>query len=211
MTEFERLGKELRQQLHAAVDDLQPSAELTANVDAIPSGHGAVGLLGRLGRRPRRIAFALPVPIAAIVAAARGPVRRVGRHAVIRQRDHGSAQWRGARLLSELGDVGAANAGTPRASHPQHAGRPDDRIMSVPKRLQLHRGSHYESAAAPVVTLTPRTIAPGSTVVLAAKRIGRDTLVRAAFAPFKGKLPTCASVIRDRSRNGQRKGQKADQ
>ncbi len=110
MTEFERLGKELRQQFHAAVDDLQPSAELTANVDAIPSGHGAVGLLGGLGRRPRRIAFALPVPIAAIVAAVvflfGGSGVTPSYASAITVLPDGEVRV----LLSELGDVGAANA-----------------------------------------------------------------------------------------------------
>ncbi len=69
MSELEHLAEELRKQLRASVDDLMPSAELTARVEAIPSS-GAAGVRRRLGVRGRRIAFAVPVSIIAIVAAA---------------------------------------------------------------------------------------------------------------------------------------------
>lgn len=68
MSELDHLGGALREQLHALVADLSPSAELWASVDAIPSAESRPRFRDRLTRR--RIAFTVPLPIAAAVTAA---------------------------------------------------------------------------------------------------------------------------------------------
>ncbi len=188
MSELEHLGEELRQQLRAHVDDLKPSAELTARVEAIPSTRG-VRLRRRLGVRGRRIAFALPVSIVAIVAAA---VTLFGGSSV-------TPSYAGAILvlpngevrvaISQIMDVASANTEL-RAHHihnmvvrPMSAACPEQSSMS------------YDGAAkvpAPRITLTPRTVAHGWTIVIAAEQIGPN-LIEQAIGRFRGRLPKCIS------------------
>jgi len=193
MSDFDRLGEEIRQQFHAAVEDLHPSAELIANVDAIPSGRGALGLFGRLGRRPGRIALALPVPIAAIVAAAvflfgGSGVTPVSARAIT-VLPNGEVRVQ----LSELGDVNAANAVFRRHHIHNMVVVPMTASCPYQKSFTYTADPSMNRPPPPLVTLKPRGLAPGTTVVLAAKSINWHTLVT-AFGSFKGQLPTCASV-----------------
>ena len=53
----------------------------------------------------------------------------------------------------------------------------------------------YDGAAkvpAPRITLTPRTVAPGWTIVIAAEQIGPN-LIEQAIGRFRGRLPKCIS------------------
>ena len=189
MSEFDRLTEDLRRRLHAAVEDLNPSPELKAGVDGIPSGRGAHGPLGRLGRRPRLVAFALPVPIAAIVVAA---VFLLGGSGV-------SPASAGAILvlpngevrvsIGQIMDVASANAEL-RGHHihnmvirPMSASCPASSSMSY---------AGVALVPAPRITLTPRTVARGWTIVIAAEKIGPNKIIQ-AIGRFRGRLPRCIS------------------
>ena len=103
MSDFEQFGEVLRQQLHAIVEDLHPSAELSAAVDALATQRRArSALLGRLNRK--RIAIAVPVPIAGIAAAAVLLFAGSGPQLVGRGRDQGTSQWVDSGVPGELGD-----------------------------------------------------------------------------------------------------------
>lgn len=189
MSEFDHLGQELREELHALVDDLSPSVELMAKVDAIPSGRGALGVLGRLGRRPRRIAFAIPVPIAAIVAAA----------VFLFGGSSNTPSYAGAILVLPNGEVrvsinqivNVASANAELRAHGIHNMVVRPMSASCPE----HPSMSYLGGAlvpAPRITLTPRTAPRGWTIVLAAKQIGPN-LIEQAIGRFRGRLPKCVS------------------
>jgi hypothetical protein len=190
MSDFERFSEELRQQMHAAVDDLHPSPKLVANVDAIPSGRGAIGLLGRLGRNPRRIALALPVPIAAIIVAAMalfGGSGVVTSYAdAFRVLPNGDIRV----TISELVKVTAAN----RELREHHISSIVVRPMSdsCPERPSM---TYITTTLipAPKITLTPRTIERGWTTVLADTQTGPNKIVE-AIGRFKGRVPKCVSL-----------------
>lgn len=189
MSEFDHLAQELRQQLHALVDDVSPSAELVAKVNAIPTGHGALGLLGMLRRRPRRIAYVLPLPIAAIVAAV---VFLLGGSSV-------TPSYAGAILVLPNGEVrvsisqivNVASANAELRAHGIHNMVVRPMSASCPE----HPSMSYLGGALvppPRITLTPRTATPGWTIVLAAEKIGPN-LIEQAIGRFKDRLPKCIS------------------
>jgi hypothetical protein len=189
MSEFDQLGEALRKRLHAHVEDVQPSAELMAAVDAIPSAHTPARrrVLERL--KHRRIALALPLPVAALVATA---VIVFGASDVstspagaIRVLPNGEVRM----MLNQLTDVAAANAELRR--HHIHNIVVIPMTASCPDRNWTYTAG-YLNPDPPVTMLSPREIAPGYTVVLAAKDVGGGVVVD-AFNRFKGKLPTCAS------------------
>ena len=68
MSELDSLGNALSGQLHAIVSDLNPSDELWARVDAISDRGVRPRIRERLTRR--RLAFTLPLPLAACAGAA---------------------------------------------------------------------------------------------------------------------------------------------
>lgn len=189
MSEFDHLGEELRRRLHTVMEDLNPSPELIAKVDAIPSGRGALGPLGRLGRLPRRIAVALPVPVAALIAAAvflfggSGVTPSYARAIVLLP--NGDIRV----TVSQIFNVTSANDEL-RAYHihnmvvrPMSASCPDHPPMS-------YSGAFLTPA--PRITFTPRTVARGFTIVIAAERIGHGML-KEAIGRFRGPLPKCIS------------------
>lgn len=189
MSELDHLGDALRLQLHAAVDDLSPSAEMMATVDAIPSRRRPGGPLTRLGRGRRRIAVAISLPIAAILAAA---VVLLGGSGV-------TPSYAGAILVLPDGEVrvtmsqiiNVASANAELRSH---------RIFNMVVRPMTascpeHPSMTYIGGAlvpAPKITLTPRTVARGWTVVLAAKQIAPNEIEQ-ALGRFKGRVPSCVS------------------
>jgi len=177
MSEFDRLGEALREQLHAIVEDLQPSAELSAAVDALPSARPArPGFLGRLSRR--RIAIAVPVPIAGMVAAAvllfagSGPSSSVAGGIVVLP--NGSIRV----SPTEIANPAAANA-VLRRHHihnvvvvPMTASCPDqDWTYTLDGYTVGVRNKYGRTLGA--MFLTPSTVPKGSTVVFAAKRANR--------------------------------------
>jgi hypothetical protein len=191
MSDFDQLGEALREQLHAIAEDLHPSAELSAAVDALPSKRRARwAFLGRLSRK--RIAIAVPVPIAGIAAAAillfagSGTPSNAGGLVVL---PSGSIQV----FPAELSDPASANAVLRR----HHI----DNIVVVPmtpvcryqdwsymlQRDLLHgrtEGSMF---------LTPSTGTKGYTTVIAVKQLTREWDLEALNRFRGGKLPTCAS------------------
>ena len=190
MSEFDQLGEALRKRLHAHVEDVQPSAELMAAVDAIPSAHTPARrrVLERLKRR--RLALALPLPVAALAATA---VIVFGAADVstspagaIRVLPNGELRI----MLNQLTDVAAANAELHR--HRVHNIVVIPMTASCPDHDWTYTAT-YLKPEAPVTMLSPREIAPGYTVVLAAKNVGGG-VVAEAFNRFKGgHLPRCAS------------------
>jgi hypothetical protein len=68
MSEIDHLGEALREQLHVLVADLEPSAGLTARVEAIPTARQPRRWRRWFGRR--RIAFTIPLPAAGLAVAA---------------------------------------------------------------------------------------------------------------------------------------------
>ena len=188
MSDLEHLGDALREQLHALVADMNPSTELIASVDALPESHARRGLRPKLGwLSRRRFAVALPVPVAAIAAAvvllvgASGPTTTGA--SAIKALPNGDIQV----ALAQLSAVTAVNAELRR--HHIHNMVVVPMTASCPNRNMTYTAGGLNPA---VITLTPRTIAPGWTVVLAAKQIGPDTMLT-AFGRFKGRIPRCAS------------------
>ncbi|HEY2592944.1 MAG TPA: hypothetical protein VGK33_03490 [Chloroflexota bacterium] len=170
------------------MDDLTPSGELTARVEAIPSSRAA-GVRRRLGVRGRRIAFAVPVSIVAIVAAV---VTLFGGSDV-------TPSYAGAVLvlpngevrvtISQIMDVPSAN--TELRAHRIHNMVVRPMSASCPE----HPSMSYMGAAkvpAPKITLTPRTAARGWTIVIAAEQIGPN-LIEQAIGRFRGRVPRCIS------------------
>jgi hypothetical protein len=188
VTEFEHLGEALRAQLHALAGDLTPSAELMAQVDAIPRSRGA-GRRGGLGVRRRRIALALPVPIAAIIAAV---VFLFGGSSV-------APSYAGAILVLPNGGVrvtisqimNVASANTELRAHHIHNMVVRPMSASCPGRPSMSYAG-VGLVPAPRITLTPRTVARGWTIVIAAEQIGADKIAM-AIGRFRGRLPTCVS------------------
>jgi hypothetical protein len=196
MSDFDQLGEALGEQLHAIVEDLHPSAELSAAVDALPSKRRARwAFLGRLSRR--RIAIAVPVPIAGIVAAVlllagSGPGPSVAGGLVVLP--SGSIRV----TPTEIANPAAANASL--RQHHIH------NIVVVPMTASCaYHDWNYSLGGYTLgyqkkygrtlgaMFLTPSTIPKGYTVVLAAKQVTRESVLTAA-SRFRGrKLPTCAS------------------
>jgi hypothetical protein len=197
MSDFDQLGEALREQLHAIVEELHPSAELSAAVDALPSKRRVRwAFLARLSRK--RIAIAVPVPIAGIAAAAvllfagSGPSSSLAGRIVVLP--NGSIRV----TPTEIADPAAANA-VLRQHHihnivvvPMTASCPyhdwnyslGGYTVGVQKKYGHTLGAMF---------LTPSTIPNGYTVVLAAKRVTRNSVL-SAVSRFRGaELPTCAS------------------
>jgi hypothetical protein len=190
MSEFDQLGEALRKRLHAHVEDVQPSAELMAAVDAIPSAHTPTWrrVLERLRRR--RIALALPLPVAALAATA---VIVFGASDVatspagaIRVLPNGELRI----MLNQLTDVAAVNAELRR--HHIHNIVVIPMTASCPDRNWTYVSGYLNPGLA-VTMLSPKEIAPGYTVVLAAKDVGGGVVVEASSRLKGGRLPACAS------------------
>jgi hypothetical protein len=192
MSDFDQLGETLREQLHAIVEDLHPSGELSAAVDAIRSQPRARwAFLGRLNRK--RIAIAVPVPIAAIAAGAVLLFASSGPSASLA----GGIKWlpKGSIQVfpAQLGDPTVANTAL-RRHHIVN-------IVVVPMTASCaYHDWSYSLAKDKVrglyagsIFLTPRTIAKGYTVVLASKQLTPDYELSAVNRFRGGKLPTCAS------------------
>jgi hypothetical protein len=193
MSDFAHLGDALREQLHASVGDLHPSAKLSAAVDAIPSApHARWSFLGRLSL-PKRIAVAIPVPVAGIAVAA---VLLLGSSGTapsiaggIVALPNGSIQV----FPKELSDAAVAN----RVLRRHHI----NNIVVVPMNAacRYHDWNYslgYDKVGGLNTTsifLTPRTITKGYTVVIAAKQRTADSVLTAVHRFRGGKLPTCAS------------------
>lgn len=194
MSDFEHNGEELREQLHAIVEDLHPSAELAAAVNAFPSAHrGRRGGRRRLPK-PNRIAIAMPVPIAGIAAAAVllfaavGPSSSIAGGIIVLR--NGAIRVTPALIT----DTKAANA-VLRRHHVYN-------IVFVPMTASCpYQNWSYERdplpdgvQRAPFEMVTPATSKRGSTTVMSAELQGHGRYVLNAAARFRGhKLPTCAS------------------
>lgn len=191
MSDFEQLGEVLREQLHAIVEDLEPSAELSAAVDALPTRHRSRwAFLGRLSRK--RIAIAVPVPIAAIAAGAlllfagSGGTSIAGGIVVLPK---GSIQV----FPAQLGDPAAGN-GVLRRHHIYN-------IVVVPMTAacRFHDWSYMldkdliHGRYSGSMFLTPSTGAKGYSIEIAAKQLTRNWVLTAVGRFKGGKLPTCAS------------------
>lgn len=189
MSEFEYLGEELRQQLHGVVADVTPSAELMAQVDAIPSAHrsGVRKAFERLS--PRRLALAVPLPVAAIVA---GVVLLFGGGAAPSSAGLVTVLPNGEVRLdpTELSNAVVANAILRR--HHIH------NIVVVPMDASCkdRDWTYIAGTARPAskTLLTPRTGSAAYVSVIAAKQVAADEILT-AINRFRGRrLPTCAST-----------------
>lgn len=189
MSEFEYLGEELREQLHALVADVGPSAQLMAQVDAIPSAHGSRvrRALDRLS--PRRLALAVPLPIAAIVTAV---VLLFGGGAAPSSAGLVTVLPDGEVRLNptQLGNAAVANAILRR--HHIH------NIVVVPMNASCtdRNWTYIAGTARPAsnTLLTPKTGAAGYVAVIAAKQVASDEILTAINRFRGGRLPTCAST-----------------
>jgi hypothetical protein len=189
MSDLEQLADKLREQLRALVEDVTPSPELLARVDAIRSTRRA-RLRRALGRvRGRRLAFAVPLPVAALVVAAAfvfggTDVAPSYAHAFLVLPD-GEVRV----TITEIVNVASANAEL-RAHHvhnmvvrPMSASCPSHPSMSYTGEAEV---------PAPRITLTPRTVTRGWTIVIAAEQIGANK-IETAVGRFTGRLPKCVS------------------
>lgn len=191
MSDFDQLGAGLREQLHACVADLQPSARLFAAVDALPSApRSRWAFRGRLSRR--RLTFAVPIPIAAIAA---GAVVLFGSSGVSTSVAGGIIVLRDGAVRitpTETNDPAAANALLRR--HHIHD------IVAVPMTASCtnHNATYmlgYEPngpGRAPLETLTPNSGTAGYTTVIGSKQISRHNELT-AIGRFKGTIPACVS------------------
>ena len=134
--------------------------------------------------------LAIPASVAAIVAAA---VLLFGGSGV-------APSYAGAILVLPNGDirvtvsqlVNVASANTELRAHRIHNMVVRPMSASCPERPSMtYIGSTL--VPAPKVTLTPRTIAPGWTVVLAAKQVGPNKVLE-AYGRFRGRVPRCISL-----------------
>jgi predicted nuclease with RNAse H fold len=192
VSDFDHLGEQLRERLHASVEDLHPSAELLATVDALPTSAPRARRFS-LRRPSRRIAVSVPVPLAALAA---GAVLLFGSSGVSSSIAHGIVVLRnGAIRITPVltNDPSAANALLRR--HHIH------NIVDVPMTASCHThlGMTYLLGydrdglnRAPLETLTPSTSARGYTIVIASKEVAHDSELM-AVGRFRGKLPTCVS------------------
>jgi anti-sigma factor RsiW len=192
MSEFDQLGEALREQLQTIVEDMHPSAELSAAVDALASAPRTRGPLRQRLSRRRRIAIAVPVPIAALAGAA---VLLFGTSGVSSSIAGGIVVLRNGQVRitsTEISEPAVANALL--ARHHIH------NIVVVPMTAACpNRQFSYLLGIepngpnrAPLDTLTPNSGTSGYTIVVAASQ-KTHTSVLTAFGRFKGTIPTCAS------------------
>jgi hypothetical protein len=91
-------------------------------------------------------------------------------------------------ITAQLGDVAAANA----ELRKYHIHNVVVRPMTASCKNRNMTYTKWVSQSSPVTTLTPKTITPGYTVVLAAKQL-TPTSGLEAFGRFRGRVPTCVS------------------
>lgn len=191
MSDFDQLGEALREQLHAVVEDLHPTAELSAAVDALPTQRRTRwSFLGRLSKK--RLAIAVPVPIAAVAAGAvllfagSGGSSIAGGIVVLPK---GSIQV----FPSQLGDPAVGNAVLRRNQIHNMV------VVPMTATCRYHDWSYIlgkdliHGRYSGSMFLTPSTASKGYTIVIAAKQLTRNYVLTAVNRFKGGKLPTCAS------------------
>lgn len=190
MRDDQQLGDALREQLQALVADVNPSAALTERIDAIPSTRSSAWqrVLDRVRRR--RFLIAVPVPLAAIAATlvvvlseSPAPTTADG----ITRLPNGNIRV----TVNQMLDIAGTNAEL------RHFGVHS--IVLVPFTASCPRDPSMtyidtELYPAPQMTLTPKTLAPGWTTIMATRIIGKN-LVQQAVDRFRtGHVPNCVST-----------------
>ena len=195
MREYQVLGDALRERLHALVADVNPSADLSERVDAIPSARASVWQRALDRVRRRRILLVVPVPLAAIAATlvailggSPAPTTAGG----IMRLPNGFVSVSTEAMMN----VAAANAEL------RHYGIHN--IVVVPMTASCPRQagiSYIESKRYPEqpIRFDPTVLRRGWTSIVAAKVVGRNLLLIASDQ-FKGHVPNCIS---SRAFNGQ--------
>jgi len=181
----DELGAMLREALLASVSELEPSDRLWAEVDAYPAR--TVRSRSRSRRvRTRRFLPVVTVGVAAIFAVvlfALGRATVSPSYAVTVQSD-GAVRV----TLSELSGISGVNARLRRLGVPVV-------VVRIIDGCRTHVSMSYFAGAihpAPRITLMPREIAKGTTVLLGAKSIGPNT-VEMAIGRVKGPAPACVA------------------
>ena len=188
MMDDEDLERALSRRLHALVDDLTPSNELTEAVHGIPGGRRS-RLRHVLSRRvlSRWRVVAIPAPVAAVVAAVLvllGGSPAVASYVLAVERD-GSVNV----TINEVTGVAEANARL------RQLGIRTIVIVPMSKRCPAHPQMSYMGVAkrpAPRIRLVPTHLPPRTTIVLAAEQIGVRK-IELAVGRVEGAVPACVS------------------
>lgn len=187
MSEFEQLGAALREQLHALVADVQPSAELLRGVEELGDEPGRPRRRARVPWPRGRRLIALPLPIAAIAAVL---AVLVGGSAAppslaVTVRSDGSVFV----TINKITGVGPANA----QLHSQ--GIRNVVVVAMSPACRVHFGMSYLATTArpaPTIGLTRHRPPHGVRVVIAALRIGPNK-IEMAFGRTRGAIPACVT------------------
>jgi len=180
----DELGAVLREALHARVRDIEPSSALLGRVDQISASSTARGPHRRRGRFRRRLLAAMPIPVAVTVAAiivALSGSEVTPSFAVV-------AKPSGDVLvtINDLSGVAGANARL-QALHVDAVVVP--MTADCPHQVDVtYLGVHDQS-----VRLSPVTLPPDTTIVLAARQIGPNK-VEMAFGRVTGTPPACVAA-----------------
>jgi hypothetical protein len=187
MLSDDELGAALGERLQEGVRDVSPSGDLLAALEKIADARGSRSPRSLTRRLRGRILIAVPVPVAALIAAAvliLSGSQAAPSYAVTLEPD-GSVHV----TINQITGVAAANARLRQLSiHtivvvPMSAtctSHPDLSYMGVAKR------------PAPDVRLIPTRLPPDTTIILAAEQIGPNK-VEMAFGRITGGAPPCVS------------------
>lgn len=190
----DQLAVALRTQLRALTAELEPSASLLAAIEAIGQGAGATRaerLHRRLTHQRRRFLIAVPLPLIGVFTGASMLFTgaTVGPTAAFALLGNGSVRV----SIEQLIGVRAANAQL------RHLGVSSIVVVPMTAACQLHPSVTYLIPArlhpAPKITLTPHTIAPGATVVLAAAKLGHNLVQMVAGRFRRDHIPRCVSLF----------------
>jgi hypothetical protein len=185
----ELLGQAMRDELHALVADLNPSADLVARVEALASD--SASLWGRALQRVRRrrILISVPIPLAALAATLVAVLG--GGSAPVTARGLTILPNGAIRLsVDEEMDVAGTNAEL------RHYGFRN--IIIVPFTASCPRNpdlQYLDEKLYPAPQITePKAIRPGYIRIIGARIIGKN-LVQEGFGQFKqGHAPNCLST-----------------
>ncbi len=187
MLSDDELGAALGERLREMVRDVIPSADLLARVENVATARGSRSP-GALTRRLRaRLLIAIPVPVAALIAAAvviLSGSQAAPSYAVTLKPD-GSVEV----TINEITGVAAANARL------HQLGIRTIVVVPMSATCMIHPELSYMGVAkrpAPSVHLTPTKLPPDTKIILGAEQIGPNK-VEMAFGRVKGRTPVCVS------------------
>lgn len=175
----DELGDVLRDALRAHVRHIQPSRNLIDRVEQIGAAPGPTRLSSR-----RRLLAAIPIPIAAAIAAviiALGGSEVTPSFAVI-------AKPGGEVFVTihDLSGVAGANAELRRLGVPAV-------VVPMTTNCRSRVALTYLGVRTQSVRLSPSTVPPHTTILLAARQIASNK-VEMAFGSVTGTPPTCVSA-----------------